>query len=166
MIDFNNIESLKKIGFRGFKSIKQLRANRTVIPKEKGVYLVLNPDHQNTAFIFPGSGGFFKGKNPNVTVEELKRNLVPDSLTVYIGKAGSLTGDATLFSRIGQYLRFGEGKKVGHWGGRYIWQLKNHEDLIFCWMPTPDDDPREIESDLITLYTNVFGKLPYANLVN
>ena len=165
MIDFNNIASLKQNGFTGFKTVKELWEDRTDIPREKGVYLILNPAYKNTEFISPGVGGFFKGKNPNVLPEELKRNLVPDSLTVYIGKAGSPTGSATLFSRLGQYLKFGQGKKVGHWGGRYIWQLKNHEDLIFCWKPTPDDDPRAVEIKLIKSYQDSFGMRPFANLV-
>ena len=166
MIDFNNMNSLMQYGFIGFKSVKELWDDRTVIPKERGVYLVLNPAYKTPAFINPGVGGFFKGKNPNVSPEELKQNLVPNSLTIYIGKAGSLTGNATLFSRLGQYLRFGLGKNVGHWGGRYIWQLKNHEQLIFCWKPTPNDDPREVEKEIIKLYQNQFDKRPFANLVN
>ena len=166
MINFNNIESIKKHGFTGFKTISELWEDRSDMPKEKGVYLVLDPNFRKTEFIVPGVGGFFKGKNPNVSLEELKQKQVPGSLTVYIGKAGSPTGNATLFSRLGQYLRFGQGKNVGHWGGRYIWQLKKHEDLIFCWKPTPNEDPREVEKELIKWYLDDFGKLPFANLVN
>ena len=116
MIDFNDLSSLKKNGFTGFKTIHDLWNDRSDIPKEMGVYLVINPNYKNPGFINPGVGGFFKNKNPNVSIFELEHNLVPNSLVVYIGKAGSTTGSATLYSRIGQYLRFGQSKKVGHWG--------------------------------------------------
>lgn len=161
---FNNIESLKEADFTGFKTVEELWNNRSDIPKEKGVYVVINPDFQKPEFINPGVGGFFKNRNPNVSIEELQRNLVQDSPVVYIGKAGSSAGNATLHSRIGQYLQFGRGKKVGHWGGRLIWQFKNHRDLIFCWKLTPENDPRKIEMSLIDEYRRQYGKLPFANL--
>jgi len=163
-MNFNNIEDLKEYGFTGFKTVKELWDNRSSIPKERGVYLVIDPNYKNPEFISTGVGGFFKGKNPNVSISELKSNLVPNSRVVYIGKAGSLTGNATLNSRIGQYLRFGQTKNVGHWGGRYIWQIKNHSDLIFCWKPTPNEDPREVEKLLLKQYITSFNKRPFANL--
>ena len=77
---------------------------------------------------------------------------------MYIGKATSLK------KRLGQYLRFGQTKNVGHYGGRYIWQLKNHSDLIVCWKTTPQYDPREIEKGLILDFKREFGERPFANL--
>ncbi len=163
-IDFNDINNLKTEGFSGFKSVKELWEDKSCIPKIKGVYLVL--DHNGTAdFINPGVGGFFKGKDPNISIEELNNNYVKDSLVVYIGKAGSPTGKATLHSRLNQYLRFGQGKNVGHWGGRLIWQLKNYRNLVFCWKLTIDDDPREVEKQLIDNYEKQYGMKPFANLV-
>ena len=69
-----------------------------------------------------------------------------------------------LHSRLVQYLRFGQGKKVGHWGGRFIWQLQNHEDLVFSWKITPNNDPSEVERSLLSQFVDQFGKLPFANL--
>jgi hypothetical protein len=162
-MNFNNINSLGSEGFVGFKSVKELWKNKTCIPKIKGIYLVIDkigtPD-----FIIPGVGGFFKGKDPNVSITELNNNFIPNSLVIYIGKAGSPAGEATLYSRLGQYLRFGQGKNVGHWGGRLVWQLKHHTDLIFCWKPTLEDDPREIEKTLIQEFISRFGRKPFANL--
>lgn len=163
-MNFNDIDDIKKNGFIGFKTVGELWIDKSSIPKIKGVYLVFNPTFKKTEFINPGVGGFFKGKDPNVTIAELKINHVDNSQVVYIGKAGSPTGKATLNSRLGQYLRFGETKNVGHWGGRLIWQLKNHSDLIFCWKSTPKDDPREIEKHLLSEYIKQFGVRPFANL--
>jgi len=163
-MDFNNKEILIEAGYGGLKSIKDLWFNRTVIPIVKGVYLVINPAFQQTEFINPGVGGFFKGKDPNISISELEKNHIDDSQVVYIGKAGSPTNKATLNSRIGQYLRFGLGKNVGHWGGRLIWQLKNYENLIFCWKPTPNTDPKIIKKQLLNELINQFGARPFANL--
>lgn len=164
-MDFSKISKNEKSGFSGFKTVQELWKDKSCIPKIRGVYLVINPKFNNPKFIYPGVGGFFKGKNPNVPIDKLKFNLVLNSQVVYIGKAGSPTGQATLNSRLGQYLRFGQTKNVGHWGGRYIWQFKNHSDLIFCWKPTPKSDPREIEKLLLQNYINEFGRRPFANLI-
>lgn len=163
-MNFNDRIDIEKNGFKGFKSVMELWNDRSPIPKVRGVYLVIDPNFQKTEFLSVGVGGFFKGKNPNVSVNELKSNLVPNSQVVYIGKAGSPTGKATLNSRLGQYLGFGQTKNVGHWGGRYIWQLKKHSDLIICWKQTPNDDPREIEKVLLSQYMKEFGVRPFANL--
>ena len=163
-MNFNSITELKKNGFKGFKTVSELWIDRISIPKAMGVYLVINPNFKNTKFISPGVGGFFKGKNPNVSINEVQLNLVANSQIVYIGKAGSSTSKATLYSRLGQYLRFGQTINIGHWGGRYIWQIKNHSDLIFCWKPTPNREPREIEKQLLDAFINQFGKRPFANL--
>ena len=163
MLDFNSIDSLKAEGFAGFASVAELWQDHSRIPREVGVYLVLNPN-PGAGFMAPGVGGFFKGKDPNVPVEELKKRLVQNSLVVYIGKAGSTGGKATLYSRLIQYLKFGQGRNIGHWGGRHIWQLDNHRDLVFCWKPTPEEEPRNVERRLIEFYKTQFGRLPFANL--
>jgi hypothetical protein len=162
-MDFDSIRAIKDNGFRGFKTIESLWGDRTCIPKKKGVYLVLDPIG-NPDFINPGVGGFFKGRDPNVTIDVLQENHVPDSLVVYVGKAGGSQSMATLYSRLSQYLRFGQGKNAGHWGGRLIWQLRNHKNLIVCWRPTLDHEPREVERSLLQEYVSRFGRRPFANL--
>jgi len=154
-----------KGGFEGFIKVKDIRKNYSLIPNVKGIYEVLNPDYKSPKYINPGVGGFFKGKDPNVPTELLKENEVVGSEVVYIGKAGAPNKSATLRSRLKQYLRFGEGKNVGHWGGRYIWQLANHEELVICWKKLPNEDPREVEKELIKVFHKEFGKKPFANLV-
>ncbi len=163
MMNFNSISAIKKNGFKGFKTVQELWSNRESIPKEKGVYLIIDADPEHAEFLSQGVGGYFKGKNPNVSINELALNVVSGVKVVYIGKAGSLAGKATLNSRIGQYLRFGQTKSVGHWGGRYIWQLKNHPNLIFCWKLTAHD-PREIERQLLKDFVKQHHKRPFANL--
>lgn len=165
-MNFNNIDEVKKAGFSGFKKMNELFIDSSSIPKIKGVYLILNPNNKKIEYLQVGTGGHFKGKNPNVSVDELISNWVENSLVVYIGKAGSETSRATLHSRLNQYFRFGQGKNIGHWGGRYIWQLKNSTDLIVCWKSLPNEDPRIFESQLIKKFVINFSKRPFANLTD
>ena len=165
-MDFNNIDDIKKAGFTGFKKMSELFIDSSSIPKIKGVYLVLNPNFKKAEYLQIGTGGHFKGKNPNITLDELKSNWVDNSLVVYIGKAGSETSNATLHSRLKQYFGFGQGKNIGHWGGRLIWQLKNSADLVVCWKALPTADPRTVEADLIQDFVSKFSNRPFANLAD
>lgn len=156
---FNDIDELKKAGFIGFKKMSELFIDSTMLPENNGVYLVLNIDNRPGEFLTIGSGGYFKGKDPNLSLNELQSNWVENTIVVYIGKATSLK------SRLRQYFSFGQGKNVGHYGGRLIWQLKYSRDLIVCWKSTTTD-PREFEADLIQQFANTFGRRPFANLSN
>ena len=164
-MDFKTIEQIKQAGFTGFRKIGDLFFDSSAIPDIKGVYMVLNLS-KNVSFLTIGTGGHFKGKNPNVSSEELKRNWVEDTIVVYIGKAGNEGGSATLRSRLRQYFRFGQGSNVGHWGGRYIWQLSNSRDLVICWKPLLKDDPRNVEAEMIQDFVDKYRKRPFANLTN
>lgn len=159
-----NIDELKKMGFKAFYPIKDIIQNYTLLPKEKGVYILLHTE--NPHFLEIGTGGFFKGKDPHVSIEILQENWITDSPIIYIGKAGSETGNATLQSRLKQYFNFGQGKAVGHWGGRYIWQLKNPYNILVGWMETPNIDPRIVEAHLIKEFVKKYGRRPFANLVS
>jgi hypothetical protein len=156
---FNDLDELKKAGFIGFKKISELFIDSSMLPDIQGVYLVLNTAKKQGDFLQVGTGGHFKGKNPNVSINELKSNWVDNTLVIYIGKATSLK------SRLRQYFRFGQGKDIGHYGGRLIWQLKYSRDLVVCWKSTPIDDPRVLESELIKQFISLNGKRPFANLV-
>lgn len=164
-MDFNDIEQIKKAGFTGFKTMQELFKDSSLIPKIKGVYLVLNPT-KISEFLTVGTGGHFKKKNPNVSVSELKANWVEGTIVVYIGKAGKDGSSATLQSRLRQYFGFGQGKNVGHWGGRLIWQLKNSADLVVCWKALPAADPRTVEAHLIQDFVSKFSNRPFANLAD
>jgi hypothetical protein len=137
-------------------------SNCSEVPTQPGVYLVLRPNTERPDFLSESVGGHFKGKNPTVTVAELQSKWVEKALVLNIGKAGP--GNATLRSRLKQYMCFGQGQNVGHQGGRYIWQLSNACDLLLCWRVTPDAVPRTVEKTLIEKFQAAYGKLPFANL--
>ena len=94
----------------------------------------------------------------------LERNWVNGAAVIYIGKAGGGSSSATLRRRLKSFLRFGEGHPVGHWGGRFIWQLQDAGSLLFCWRHVGDSDARELERDLIRDFVRMFGTRPFANL--
>lgn len=163
-IDFNNIESFKLAGFIGFIPISTLYEDTSMIPKVMGVYFIIHKGSIPPDFLSKGTGGHFKGKNPNVPLSELIYNWVDNTKVIYIGKAGGSGSSATLQSRLRQYLRFGQSKPIGHWGGRIIWQIKNSGDLILCWKPIHNEEPRIVEGNLIQQFKLIYGKRPFANL--
>lgn len=152
------IDNYQKDGFSGFIPVSELRGNTKVIPECGGVYIVVRESDNEPEFLAVGTGGFFKRKNPNVSIEELEANYVADSKVVYIGKAASLR------KRICQLLRFGAGSAVGHWGGRYLWQLADSDKLIIAWKSTPAVVPRTEELRMLNDYVSLHGRLPFANL--
>lgn len=160
----NNKINLEDLGFQGFVEIGKLKKQLSLIPKKGGVYVLLYPSNVKPKFRITGSGGHFKGRNPNVSIEELEDNWVEGESIVYIGKAGSSTGSATLQSRLKQYFDFGDGKPVGHWGGRYIWQLALAQELIVCWKVTTEYEPAVLENYFIEKFKGFYGKRPFANL--
>ena len=165
-MNFNNIDDIKKAGFVGFKTMQELFGDSSQLPAIKGVYLVLNLDTKSPSYLQVCSGGHFKGKNPNITIPELKSNWVDKTIVVYIGKAGSETSSATLKSRLKQYFGFGQGKNIGHWGGRLIWQLATSNNLVVCWKALPNEDPRTFEGKLIKDFVTQYGNRPFANLAD
>lgn len=163
-IDYNNIESIKNSGFEGFAKIGDIQHDMSKIPNDKGIYLIIWSNSAKPKFVVQGTGGYFKSKNPNVLLAELENNWVDNTQVIYIGKAGGEGVKSTLKSRINEYLKFGQGKAIGHQGGRFIWQIENNQDLIVCWKTLKDDEPSDMEKDLIKDFIAQYGKLPFANL--
>jgi hypothetical protein len=163
LIKFNTIDEIRQSGFDGFVPISSLQISKCrEVPEQPGVYLVVRPNTARPDFLGESIGGHFKGKDPTVAVSELQRKWVEDALVLNIGKAGP--GKATLRSRLNSYMRSGQGKRSGHSGGRYIWQLAHSDNLLVCWKVTPNDVPIKVEKVLIEKFETVYGKLPFANL--
>jgi hypothetical protein len=166
MLDFNNVSAIREAGFFGFVKLHEVFGNCSLIPNAKGVYMILCCVICLPEFLTIGTGGYFKGRDPNISLAELQHHWIENTVVVYIGKAGGDDSKATLKSRLTQYFRFGQGKNVGHYGGRLIWQLKNSRDLLVCWKPLPNEDPRSVEAELIQEFVITYKKRPFANLAN
>lgn len=165
-MNFESVDAMRRSEFEGFKSMVCLQKSECCeVPAVPGVYLVLRSNIEHPSFLQSSTGGHFKGKDPTVEIEALKSKWVRDVPVLYIGKAGSIGGVATLRSRLRQYMQFGKGTPIGHWGGRYIWQLQDSPDLLICWKPTNKEIPREVEKGLIREFRAVYKRLPFANIV-
>jgi len=169
-IQFDKIRSLKEFGFDGFCSIASLMADEVKVPCQRGNYIIYTPRNFVVDFVRNGPGGFFKNKNPNVAVDILEKKWINNSRVIYIGQAGGITKGkwscSTLNERLCAYMRFGQGWPIGHWGGRYIWQIKDFNDLKVCWISWREQiqDPREFEKHLLVQFKEQFGRFPFANL--
>jgi hypothetical protein len=162
--DFSSIEELKRSGFEGFVSVRELNGGALVeVPTVAGVYCVVHKFDARPEFLTISKGGQFKGKDPTVSIPELKYNWVDGSSILYFGKAGGPNSKAHLQKRIKSYLRFGNGEPVSHYGGRLIWQIVETDQLMFCWRD--EKFPRDVERELIADFLDQFGKRPFANLV-
>ena len=154
---------LELLGFDGFATVEALK-HRDVIPQSPGVYCVVWSGPRQPVFVEVGTGGRFKGKDPNVAISKLYENWVTGSAILYIGKAsGGKSGKRGLRKRLSEYLEFGEGRPIGHSGGRYIWQIKDSRSLLICWKIT-DIEPRRVEKSMIFDFKAQFGQRPFANL--
>ena len=129
---------------------------KALLPRP-GVYVVQVPDNFVPIFLEKGTGGFFKGEDPNVSVETLQSRWVRDARELYIGMTTT-----NLQERVLSLLKFGQGKRVPHKGGRLLWQLKNSGELLLSWCE--NDAPTQEEARLLRGFELRHGRLPFANL--
>lgn len=157
---------LDENGFVGNFTISELRAGRLhQVPTEAGVYVVFRSELLPPRFLRISTGGWFKKRDPSVSIERLQREWVPSAYVLYIGKADAgSSGRRGLRVRLGEYLRFGAGYPIGHWGGRLLWHLDDASELLVRWKLSAD--PRLDEARLLTAFVAAHGQLPFANLSN
>ena len=155
---------LMSLGFTGFTPVCEIKRN--MLPKTMGVYVVLRESDALPQFLERRTFSSQEKKYPSYPLKELYERWVKGAHIVYIGKAGCFGQKATLQSRIGSFLSFGRGKKASHGGGRSIWQLVDHDYLMFCWKVLTDITPCKVEHDMIADFMEQYGKRPFANLNN
>jgi hypothetical protein len=156
-IDFSRA-GLEREGFIGFLTVARLRATRCLeMPDGPAVYTVLCESSAGVQFRSVSLGGHFKGRDPTVPVAELQARWPTATPVLYIGK-----GDA-LRRRVMQLLDFAAGSPVGHWGGRYLWQVEGSDRFLVGWQQ--QSEPRRCEHELLTSFESTYGQLPFANLV-
>jgi hypothetical protein len=156
----DSLDGIDLSAFSPPKSVESLqRTNCRSAPKGAGVYIVLRPTRDTPRFLAKSVGGRFKRKDPSVSQEFLRKHWVDDATIIYIGMTREADG---LCGRLGDLMKFGLGKPVGHWGGRLIWHLANYRQLLVRWYET--DNPVAVEARLIREFQQVHGVRPFANL--
>ncbi len=150
------------LGIIGCETIGQMQANGCKnVPNEKGVFLVLNPDTCPPTFMPIGTGGHYKGIDPNVGIQVLQENWVANTCILYVGESSKLK------TRIRNFTRFGNGcNTIDACGGRYVWQLSNNKSLVVCWILLLEEcDSPEVKKWLIRTFKKRHGgNIPFANI--
>lgn len=152
--------NLEGRGYAGFVSFTELRNGAlTHVPREPGAYVVMVADVA-PQFSQESRGGDFKGKDPTVDTEILRSNWVEGAVVVYVGKAEDLK------RRLNEFCRFGSGVPIGHWGGRYVWQVADSDEWLVCWKSCDEGEiALEAEAALLREFADAHGgRLPFANL--
>lgn len=159
-----NRQSLKQDGFTGFRPLGDLDINR--IPQKPGIFVVLRPEGFRPQFLAKSTAGIFKKKDPSLKVDTLTGEWVDGAEILYVGKAGpGSKGNRGLRRQIQEFVDFGEGKPPGHWDGRLIWQLAAARSLLVAWKELPVEQLAAAEAGYHGAFTEEFGRLPFANLV-
>ncbi len=138
--------------------LRDIGKSLSLIPQEPGIYFVVCQSGFKPDFIPIGTGGYFKGKNPNVSIDVLKEKWVSEDDILYIGQSENLR------DRLEKLIRFGRGEPVGKWGGRYIWQIRDAEKMLQVRWEI-NESPRALEEKLLIEFKKKYGKLPFANLI-
>ena len=164
----NNVDMVAEISkeldctlqFKGFKTIRELKESCSEVPSSNGVYIVLRRNNQKPIFSISSLGGYVKVPNdsPCYSLPYLQEQYVNGTCILYIGKSTNMR------SRLSSYMRFGQGKRASHGGGRAIWQMTDVDDFVVCWAETLENS-RSVEKRMIQAFKlRHAGKRPFANM--
>ena len=139
-------DELIAAGFTGFKTVKQMNnGGLSSVTEAQGVYMILylSSSGEMPKFLPVGTGGFFKGEDPNVSIAELQNNWVEGTPVVYIGKATSIKKRLYQYMRnyleiimtISSALALRSGSEENLEKKQKLWQyLKEKDRTLYYWM--------------------------------
>ena len=142
---------LEAVGFAGFVPLSALPA--AGVPTTPGIYIVLRTATTPVELLEQTTA---RAGTP-YTLADLQQRWIEGTPVVYIGKAEAARGG--LRKRLGQYARRGS----SHQGGRSIWQLADHEQLLVCWAETPGESAEAVEIHYREQFAEIYQRWPFAN---
>jgi hypothetical protein len=152
-------QGLSNAGFRGFLPVRDLEARAAEIPAVPGVYAYLRESSDEPVFIERSPAGWFKAKDPTISVDELRRRWIAGCPVLYVGESGNVR------ERLRLRARFAAGHAVGARGGRALWQLQDAQDLVVAWRPAKKtENTKEVERSLLEAFRLCWHRAPFANL--
>lgn len=158
-------KALKAAGFKGFRSVASLQVSYAMeVPNSPSLYVLCRAGGRKPRFLAANPGGHFKGRDPTVPIAQLEERWISGAYVLYVGKAGSEKGGATLRSRIRQLLKFAAGARVGHHGGRLLCQVEGAQEFLVAWKASSDDIPCQQEKTMIAAFYQKYGRRPFANI--
>lgn len=156
-------EGFEAAGFDGFVRFAELPERD--VPQVPGVYVVLRDTDAPPEFLQASPGGRFESKDPTVSLDQLQKKWNDEVRLLYVGQASGRGASGGLARRLDQYRKFGDGKPVAHWEGRYVWQLADAADLLVAWRTSPRRvEPRVEAARLLAEFRWEHRRLPFANL--
>jgi hypothetical protein len=115
------------------------------VPSQPGVYVVLRENDSRPVFLDRSPADWFKGQNPTVPVAGFEGSWPDGAHCVYIRKAGSGNpGGRGPRERLKEFRDYGDGRPVGHQGGRRIWQLADADQYASPGRPRLDATLRSL----------------------
>lgn len=150
-------DPLDLTGFTGWLTFIELASAE--VPTDAGVYVVVRPTVKPPEF---RADAPYRG-DPPVPVAVLEDAWVPGERLVYIGKASLGSDEKGLRRRLRQFRRYGAGGSARHSGGRRIWHLADHSNLLVAWRVTADAEARATEKAMIAAFYARHGVRPFAN---
>ena len=157
-------------GFAGFVTFDELLTGGLAdVPDGDGVYVVVRTLTGPPSFLGASLGGRHKGKDPTIPMDTLEAKWVDDAVVLYVGRAPrNAKGERGLRTRVGEYAKFGAGRNIGHWGGRYIWQLEEQGTLLVAWRECSEGHTAAgDEAELVSEFRRQHGgRLPFANIAS
>ena len=160
-----NANDLLQQGFTGGIPFSALRTGRSQLPEAAGVYAVVRRAAEPPTFLHRSTGRDGRRGDPTVDQPRLAENWVDGVEVVYVGMASLRASGKGLRNRVGELLHFGAGKADKHWGGRFLWQLADAEQMDVYWKL--DAEPRTAEREILAHFgARNDGRRPFANLVD
>ena len=160
-----DLDLLTSRGFEGFVPISQLhRGGCQDVPDVPGVYVVVRTEDGPPTFLKRSHAPAWRGEDPTRPVDELEARWVAGARVLFIAAAPGSGVRHRLLQRIKRYLRHGHGASVGHWDGRFLWQLSGTSRVEMAWRPCAEgEDARALADETMRAFETLHGARPFAN---